>query len=73
MDDYQTASGSVPIGRTNVSVFEAKSHEKTSVAYGAGLQLNPIPNVAVDVAYEYSDLGDKAKVGTFVVGVGYRF
>ncbi|MEQ1975849.1 Ail/Lom family outer membrane beta-barrel protein [Xenorhabdus sp. SGI240] len=65
IDDHQTASG--------LGTYRIRSENKSAVAYAAGLQFNPISNIAVDVAYEYSDLGDKAKVGTFVVGVGYRF
>ncbi|WP_118986000.1 Ail/Lom family outer membrane beta-barrel protein [Photorhabdus sp. CRCIA-P01] len=45
---------------------------KTSVAYGLGLQFNPMPNWTIDTSYEYSKLDD-TKVGTWVVGVGYRF
>ncbi|PHM37063.1 attachment invasion locus protein [Xenorhabdus mauleonii] len=44
----------------------------TAAAYGAGVQFNPIPNVAIDVSYEYTKL-DEAKLGTFVFGIGYRF
>ncbi|WP_338883083.1 Ail/Lom family outer membrane beta-barrel protein [Xenorhabdus sp. TH1] len=65
IDDHQTGSG--------LGVFTIHNENKSAVAYAAGLQFNPISNIAVDVTYEYSDLGDKAKVGTFVVGVGYRF
>ncbi|OCQ54070.1 Attachment invasion locus protein precursor [Photorhabdus australis subsp. thailandensis] len=50
----------------------SRKEEKTSVGYGAGLQFNPMPNLAIDASYEYSKLGD-LKVGTWVVGVGYRF
>ncbi|MDX7991400.1 Attachment invasion locus protein precursor [Xenorhabdus sp. Reich] len=48
------------------------SEKKTALAYGAGLQFNPISNVAVDVAYEYSHL-KQAKAGTWTIGVGYHF
>ncbi|AOM42110.1 Ail/Lom family outer membrane beta-barrel protein [Xenorhabdus hominickii] len=44
----------------------------TAAAYGAGLQFNPSPNVAIDVSFEYSKL-DEAQVGTWVLGTGYRF
>ncbi len=67
--DSLTASGPGVFGSR---VSKSRSKEKTAVAYGAGLQFNPTSNVAVDVTYEYSGL-DSAKVGTFVVGVGYRF
>ncbi|CAM3806898.1 Ail/Lom family outer membrane beta-barrel protein [Xenorhabdus thuongxuanensis] len=48
------------------------SESKTELAYAAGLQINPIPNMAIDASYEYSKIGE-VKVGTWVIGVGYRF
>ncbi|WP_237387623.1 Ail/Lom family outer membrane beta-barrel protein [Xenorhabdus sp. Sc-CR9] len=54
--------------KTNSNTIE----KKTALAYGTGLQFNPISNVAVDVAYEYSHL-KQAKAGTWTVGIGYRF
>ncbi|ETS30633.1 attachment protein [Photorhabdus temperata] len=48
------------------------SKSKTSVSYGLGLQFNPMPNWTIDTSYEYSKL-DELKIGTWVVGVGYRF
>ncbi|RAX04391.1 MULTISPECIES: Ail/Lom family outer membrane beta-barrel protein [unclassified Photorhabdus] len=52
-------------------------YSKTSIGYGLGLQFNPVPNWTIDTSYEYAkfneaSLGD-LKVGTWVVGVGYRF
>ncbi|HGJ5877006.1 MAG TPA: Ail/Lom family outer membrane beta-barrel protein [Arsenophonus sp.] len=44
----------------------------TRLAYGAGLQFNPVKNVAIDASYEYSRLGG-VKGGTWMIGVGYRF
>ena len=40
--------------------------------YGAGLQFNPIENVALDVGYEQSRIRS-VDVGSWNVGVGYRF
>ncbi|PHM59588.1 attachment invasion locus protein [Xenorhabdus stockiae] len=48
------------------------SESKTELAYAAGIQINPIPNIAIDAAYEYAKLGE-VKVGTWMIGVGYRF
>ncbi|EDS8888915.1 Ail/Lom family outer membrane beta-barrel protein [Salmonella enterica] len=45
---------------------------KTEFAYGAGLQFNPVNNVAIDVAYEGTTGGDFKSNG-FIVGVGYKF
>lgn len=41
-------------------------------SYGAGLQFNPIQDVALDVGYEQSRIRS-VDVGTWAVGVGYRF
>lgn len=40
--------------------------------YGAGLQFNPMQQVALDVGYEQSRIRS-VDVGTWNVGVGYRF
>lgn len=48
------------------------SDKKTQFAYSAGIQINPIKNVAIDVAYEGSGSGDWRTSG-FNVGVGYSF
>ncbi|ABX88011.1 Ail/Lom family outer membrane beta-barrel protein [Yersinia pestis] len=45
---------------------------KTSMGYGAGLQFNPVKHVAIDTAYEYAKIED-VKIGTWIVGGGYRF
>lgn len=42
------------------------------VAYGAGLQFNPMENVAIDVSYEQSRIRS-TDIGTWIAGVGYRF
>ncbi|ATA18686.1 MAG: outer membrane protein OmpX [Gibbsiella quercinecans] len=41
-------------------------------SYGAGMQFNPIQDVALDVGYEQSRIRS-VDVGTWNVGVGYRF
>lgn len=48
------------------------NESKTALAYGVGLQVNPVQNIAIDASYEYSKLND-FKVGTWMIGVGYRF
>ncbi|WP_127959730.1 Ail/Lom family outer membrane beta-barrel protein [Serratia microhaemolytica] len=48
----------------------------TTVMYGVGVQINPMPNVAVDIGYEGSRLKDGFKsyaINSFNIGVGYRF
>ena len=47
-------------------------HSNTSLAWGAGVQFNPIESVAIDIAYEGSGSGDWRTDG-FIVGVGYKF
>lgn len=42
------------------------------MAYGVGVQFNPLPNIAIDASYEHTKLSD-IKVGTWMLGVGYRF
>ncbi|HGJ5898912.1 Ail/Lom family outer membrane beta-barrel protein [Arsenophonus apicola] len=52
---------------------------ETELVYGVGLQINPVKNIAIDVAYEYSKLSFEhsnlrdIKFGTWMLGVGYRF
>ncbi|MDC9593201.1 Ail/Lom family outer membrane beta-barrel protein [Xenorhabdus sp. IM139775] len=50
----------------------SKTTNETAATYSAGLQFNPIPNIAVDVSYERANF-DVAKTGTWTIGVGYRF
>ncbi|KAB8306336.1 Ail/Lom family protein, partial [Erwinia endophytica] len=50
--------------------------KKTSFMYGAGVQINPTENWAVDVGYEGSSFDDNEKrrsLNGFNIGVGYRF
>ncbi|QTF08882.1 outer membrane protein OmpX [Brenneria izadpanahii] len=49
-----------------------KSNDDYGFTYGAGLQFNPIEDVALDVGYEQSRIRS-VDVGTWAVGVGYRF
>ena len=41
-------------------------------SYGAGLQFNPVENVALDFSYEQSRIRS-TDIGTWIAGVGYRF
>lgn len=52
------------------------SETKTSFMYGAGVQINPMPNLTIDAGYEGSQLdvdGKSYSINGFNVGVGYRF
>ncbi|MCK9782685.1 MULTISPECIES: Ail/Lom family outer membrane beta-barrel protein [Proteus] len=74
-NDYFSAYGLIGLGHVNQDdkfYYSNDEYSKTSMAYGLGLQVNPIPNVAIDASYEYSKFDD-AKFGTWVLGVGYRF
>ena len=74
-NDYVSAYGLLGIahGRVEANALGfSDSESKTSATYGVGLQFNPVPNWAIDTSYEYSKLGD-VKVGTWMVGIGYRF
>ncbi|SFN88027.1 Ail/Lom family outer membrane beta-barrel protein [Xenorhabdus japonica] len=54
------------------NVEDNNTQTRTSLSYGAGLQFNPTPNWAVDASYSYTNL-KYAKLGTWVLGVGYHF
>lgn len=49
----------------------------SGVTYGAGLQVNPQKNIAIDASYVYTSLPVDGSVsinaGTWMPGVGYRF
>lgn len=51
------------------------SEKSTSFAYGAGVQFNPTPELAINVGYEgtNADLDGNRSINGFNVGVGYRF
>ena len=44
----------------------------TAFAFGVGVQINPINNLAIDASYEYSDR-DYVQARTWFIGLGYRF
>ncbi|WP_350304959.1 Ail/Lom family outer membrane beta-barrel protein [Photorhabdus viridis] len=76
-NEYVSVYGMVGAAHGKVKVSDyvgskSGSDSKTSVGYGLGLQFNPMPNWTIDTSYEYSKLDD-LKIGTWVVGVGYRF
>ncbi|MEQ9891387.1 outer membrane protein OmpX [Pectobacterium aroidearum] len=48
------------------------SNDDYGFTYGAGVQFNPIQDVALDVGYEQSRIRS-VDVGAWAVGVGYRF
>lgn len=55
---------------------QSGNENKTSLMYGAGVQINPIENLAVDIGYEGSRLniaGQSHTIHGFNIAIGYRF
>ncbi len=51
---------------------QSGSESKSSFAYGAGIQITPVANWAIDIGYEGTKI-DETRVDGFNIGVGYRF
>lgn len=52
------------------------STDSTNFAYAAGVSINPVENLAINIGYEGSSAdiyGDNYAINGFNVGVGYRF
>ncbi|WP_027712355.1 outer membrane protein OmpX [Dickeya chrysanthemi] len=64
------SAGKFTFNETNGSSNGSSSD--AGFVYGAGLQFNPVQNVAFDVGYEQSRIRS-VDVGSWNVGVGYRF
>ena len=60
---------------TNDIMRGSESYKSTSFAYGAGIIINPLENLTVNVGYEgtTADLDDNYSINGFNIGVGYRF
>ncbi len=61
---------------SNRSTNQNIQSTKKSLMYGAGVQINPIDNIAIDIGYEASSVNVTDKKFTtngFNIGVGYRF
>ncbi|WP_272482833.1 Ail/Lom family outer membrane beta-barrel protein [Buttiauxella izardii] len=68
--NYEGDRGYVDMGN-----YSGKN-DSTSLVYSAGVQINPVENMVIDLAYEGSNLDDGASdhsVNGFNIGVGYRF
>ncbi|HEY0209787.1 outer membrane protein OmpX [Acerihabitans sp.] len=77
INDWSSVYGVVGmgVGQFTNNAQDGSNTNRTSdvgVAYGAGLQFNPMENVALDVSYEQSRIRS-VDVGTWIAGVGYRF
>ncbi len=76
LNDWASIYGVVGVGygkfKNAASPADNHSTSDYGFSYGAGLQFNPIENVALDFSYEQSRIRS-VDVGTWIAGVGYRF
>ncbi|MFZ4834610.1 outer membrane protein OmpX [Rouxiella sp. Mn2063] len=81
LNDWASIYGVVGIGfgkfqnndnSSSTDLRDKNSSSDVGFSYGAGLQFNPIQNVALDFSYEQSRIRT-TDVGTWIAGVGYSF
>ncbi|ELP25540.1 Outer membrane protein X precursor [Pantoea agglomerans 299R] len=77
LNDWASIYGVVGIGYGKYQGNETASRDKTDTSdvgfsYGAGMQFNPMQDIALDVGYEQSRIRS-VDVGTWIAGVGYSF
>ena len=75
LNDWASIYGVIGLGYGKAQGNQFPINDSTSdygFSYGAGLQFNPIENVALDFSYEQSRIRS-VDVGTWIVGAGYRF
>jgi len=76
LNDWASLYGTVGLGygkfQSNKPNHDTNSYSDVGFSYGAGVQFNPIQNVALDVGYEQSRIRS-VDVGTWTAGVGYSF
>ena len=76
INDWASIYGVVGVGYGKFQTNNFPEHKSDmsdyGFSYGAGLQFNPIENVALDFSYEQSRIRS-VDVGTWIAGVGYRF
>ncbi|HKN04074.1 MAG TPA: outer membrane protein OmpX [Buttiauxella sp.] len=76
INDWASIYGVVGVGygkfQTTAGRQDKTDTSDYGFSYGAGMQFNPIENVALDVSYEQSRIRN-VDVGTWIAGVGYRF
>lgn len=74
-NDWASIYAVIGLGYGKFQSVEFPNTDSTSdygFSYGAGLQFNPMENVALDFSYEQSRIRS-VDVGTWMAGVGYRF
>lgn len=76
INDWVSAYGVIGLGygkqQASDTVMDHEAKSDYGFSYGAGVQFNPIENVALDFSYEQSRIRH-VDVGTWIVGAGYRF
>ncbi|MGP3591116.1 outer membrane protein OmpX [Vagococcus sp. WN89Y] len=76
INDWASIYGVVGVGygkfQQTEDVVNRSDTSDYGFSYGAGLQFNPMENVALDFSYEQSRIRH-VDVGTWIAGVGYRF
>ena len=76
INDWASIYGVVGVGygKFQTTEYPTYKHDTSDYgfSYGAGLQFNPMENVALDFSYEQSRILS-VDVGTWIAGVGYRF
>ncbi len=76
INDWASIYGVVGVGygkfQQTVDTVKVSDTSDYGFSYGAGLQFNPMENVALDFSYEQSRIRS-VDVGTWIAGVGYRF
>jgi len=87
VNDYISIYGLIGLNYNKIDYYESWSfygsngnysnnENKSSFMYGAGLQINPLSNVAIDIGYEGSSVSSGGKshsINGFNICVGYRF
>ncbi len=75
--NYSKADYSYRESSLSGSSWESSGNSnKASLMYGAGVQINPLENLSIDIGYEGSSFKDVEKtlsINGFNIGVGYRF
>ncbi|MGY6030295.1 outer membrane protein OmpX [Phytobacter sp. AG2a] len=76
LNDWASIYGVVGVGygkfQQSEDQVKTASNSDYGFSYGAGMQFNPMENVALDFSYEQSRIRN-VDVGTWIAGVGYRF
>ncbi|SFM88685.1 outer membrane protein X [Izhakiella capsodis] len=77
INDWASIYGVIGLGYGKYDSNAINTRDKSGssdvgFSYGAGLQFNPMENIAIDTGYEKSRIRS-VDVGTWIVGVGYSF